>query len=676
MKKFKRLGSIISLLVFMLVMSPASYTMAAAEEVNSKNNNQEVRLQDDFYDAINADWLNTAKIKEGESSTSTFDDVEENVTNQIKTIIGNLLKSKDKYPENSDEKKIINVYNNIVNVQARNEEGIKPVQGILDNIKNIQTIDDVTKLWSNKNIINSTIKFSVERDIKDVTTNILYISPTGLSLGDADEYTNPTQETLKNKKLTEDYYNKILVLSGYTQAEAKIKVDNMFKFENMVAQNMVGKHERAQSSNVIDDMYNIYTLDELNDLAPNLNLSTIMGYLGIDKANKIILEDPKWLKGLNKIYTQENLPLIKNYIEIVNLTYASNYLSEAFEKANKEYASNLLGVTGSVSKEEEAIDSVNSMMGMAIGKIYAEQYVPQKTKDDVEQITKEIIDVYKKRISNLDWMSNSTKKNAIDKLDKLKIKIGYPEEWLDYSNVELKSFEEGGSLFDNAVALRTFAMNKVFGRINKPVDKKKDGFIPQTVNAFYSATENSIIIPGGIIQGHFYNPNESKEKNLGGIGVILGHEISHAFDDTGARYDADGNLNNWWSQEDYDEFTKRTEKVKDFYSQIEAMPGKNLNGNLTVGENIADIGGMSCLLDILNTMDKPDYKAFFESYAVTWRQITTKEYAEYALESDVHSPNKIRVNAVLSQFQKFYDTYGITDKDRMYVKPEDRIGIW
>jgi putative endopeptidase len=316
------------------------------------------------------------------------------------------------------------------------------------------------------------------------------------------------------------------------------------------------------------------------------------------------------------------------------------------------------------------------MMGMAIGKIYAEQYVPQRTKDDVEQITKEIIDVYKKRISNLDWMSDSTKKNAIDKLDKLKIKIGYPEEWLDYSKVDLKSFEEGGSLFENAMALRAFAMNEIFGRINKPVDKKKDGFTPQTVNAFYSATENSIIIPGGIIQGHFYNPNESKEKNLGGIGVILGHEISHAFDDTGARYDADGNLSNWWSQEDYDEFTKRTEKVKDFYSQIEVMPGENLKGNTTVGENIADIGGVSCLLDILNTMDKPDYKAFFESYAVTWRQITTKEYAEYALALDVHSPNKIRVNAVLPQFQKFYDTYGITDKDRMYVKPEDRIGIW
>ena len=216
----------------------------------------------------------------------------------------------------------------------------------------------------------------------------------------------------------------------------------------------------------------------------------------------------------------------------------------------------------------------------------------------------------------------------------------------------------------------------MLSRINQPVDKRKDDFTPQTVNASYSANENSIIIPGGIIQGHFYDPNGTREENLGGIGAIIGHEISHAFDNTGAQYDSDGNLNNWWSEKDYEQFTEKAYKIANFYSQIEALPGEKINGYLTVGENIADIGGVSCLLDILDTMDKPNYKAFFESYATTWRQITTKEYADYALSLDVHSPNKFRVNGVLPQFQKFYDTYGITEKDGMYVKPEDRLGIW
>lgn len=680
MNKIKRLSTIATTLIFMLMMSSTSYNGVIAAEVESKvqttGNNQGVRLQDDFYDAINSEWLNTSKIEDGKSTTSTFDDVEEKVTNQTKDIINQLLIDKDKYKENSDEKKIINVYNNTLNVEARNRDGLKPVQKILDEIKAAQTIDDITKLWSNKEILNSTIKFSVNRDIKDVKHNILYISSTGLSLGDPDEYTNPKGNTVRNKKLTEDYYNKILVLSGYTKEDAKIKVDNMFKFEGMIAPSIMGSQEKATTPNLIDAIYNVYNLDELNTLAPNLNLPAIMSSLGIDKANKIILEDPIWLKAFNKVYTQENVPLIKNYIEIVNLTFASYYLNENFKNANKEYENSLLGITGSISKEEDAIDTVNSMMGMAIGKIYAERYVPEKTKEDVENIAKEIIETYKKRINSLDWMSKSTKKNAIDKLDKLNVEIGYPDTWNDYSRLSIKSYEEGGSLFENIVTIRISAYDDMFSKINKPVDKNKDGFTPQTVNAYYSANENSIIIPGGIIQGHFYNPNGTREENLGGIGTIIGHEISHAFDNTGAQYDSDGNLNNWWSEKDYEQFRERAQKISDFYGKIEAMPGNKINGYATVGENIADIGGVSCLIDILDTMDNPDYKAFFESYATTWRQTTTKEYAIYVLNLDVHSPNKFRVNAVLPQFQKFYDTYGITEKDSMYVKPGDRLGIW
>ncbi|AJH02071.1 endothelin-converting protein [Clostridium beijerinckii] len=676
MKKIKKLSIVASIVAFMLVVSNGSHNVAMAEESSVTNNSQGVRLNDDFYDAVNSDWIKNAKIEDGKSTASTFDDVENKVTEQIKDIINNLLINKDAYKENSDEKKIINIYNNTLNIEARNREGIKPVKENLDEIKSIGTIDDITKLWKDKRILNSTIKFSVEKDIKDVKTNILYISPTALSLGDSDEYTNPTENSKKERKLTEDYYNKILMLSGYTQQESQKKVDDMFKFEEMVAPYIKGKKEKATTKNLIDEQYNVYTVAELNNLAPNLNLPEIMNYMGIDKANKIILEDPEWLKAFNKLYNQENLPLIKNYIEIVNLLYASNYLSEDFENANKEYASNMLGITGNVSKEEEAVDNVNSMMGMAIGRLYSEKYVPEKTKKDVESITKDIIAVYKKRIDNLDWMSSQTKKNAIDKLDKLKIKIAYPDSWNDYSKLDIKSYEEGGSLFQNAMTLRIFERDKMFNKINKLVDKDEDQFKPQTVNAFYSATENSIIIPGGIIQGHFYDVNAPKEVNLGGIGVIIGHEISHAFDNTGAQYDSDGNLNNWWTEEDYKEFMQKTQKVANFYGQIEAMPGEKLDGNLTVGENIADIGGVSCLLDILGEMNNANYKAFFESYAVTWRQITTKEYATYALIIDVHSPNKVRVNAVLPQFQKFYDTYGITEKDGMYVKPGDRIGIW
>lgn len=678
MSKIKRWGIIASVCTLILTMSPTSYTYVRAAEANVQvtSNNETVQLQDDFYEAVNNKWMNTTKIEDGKSTNSTFDEIEETVNGQTKEIINQLSLDKDKYPANSDEKKIINLYNNILNIEARNQEGLKPVQKILDEIRAAKTTEDIAKLWHNKDVINSTIRFVVERDIKDAKTNILYIDSTGLSLGDSDEYTDPTEETVKNKKLTEEYYNKILVLSGYSKEEAKVKVDNMFKFEGMIAPYIMGKKKKAVTSNLIDCMYNVYTMDQLNDLAPNLNLPVVMSPLGIDKANKIVLEEPKWLEALSKIYTQKNVPIIKNYIEIVNLIHAANYLSEDFEKANKEYESNLLGITGTISKESDAIDTINSSMGMAIGKIYAERYISPKTKKDVENITKEIIQTYKKRINNLDWMSSSTKKNAIEKLDKLNVKIGYPENWLDYSKINIKSYEEGSSLFENMMILRNFANERVFSKINKPVNKAKESFTPQTVNAFYSANENSIIIPGGLIQGHFYNPNGSVEENLGGIGTIIGHEISHAFDNTGALYDADGNLNNWWSPDDYKQFKEKALKIAQFYSFIEALPGEKIDGYRTVGENIADIGGMSCLIDILSTMKNPNYKTFFESYAVTWRQISTKEYDEYVLLLDDHSPNKFRVNAVLAQFQKFYDTYGITENDGMYINPEYRLGIW
>ena len=670
MKRMKRLSAVASILLFLLMMLPVSYTTVMADE------GQGVRVQDDFYDSINHEWLNTAKIEAGKSTTSTFEDVNDRVTGQIKNIISNLLVNKNSYGEDSDEKKIINLYNNTLNIEMRNSDGIKPVKDKLDKIKAAQTIDDITRLWSDKSIINPTIQFDVGRDIKDASSNILYINSSWLSLGDADEYINPTESTTKDKELTSAYYNKILELSGYSSQEAKEKVDNMFQFEKMLAAHIMGKQQKSKTADLIKAMYNVYTIDELNNKAPNLNLPTIMKDLGADKASKIILEEPKWLEAFNSIYTQENLPLIKNYLEISNLAFASQYLSDDFENADKKYSNNLLGISGDVSKEEDAIDNVNSMMGMAVGKIYAQKYVAQETKENVEKMTKEIIGVYKKRISNLNWMSDSTKKNAIDKLDKLNIDIGYPKTWRDYSKVEVKSYENGGSLYDNAIALRISALDEKFDKLNKAVDKENISFKPQTVNAFYSPTENAIVIPAGIIQGHFYDSNASKEVNLGGIGVIIGHEISHAFDNTGAQYDADGNLNNWWTDEDYNEFMKRTLKVRDFYSQIEAIPGEKLDGNTTAGENIADLGGASCLLDILSEMDKPDYKAFFQSYAVTWRQITTKEYDEYASKIDVHSPNKVRVNAVLAQFQKFDDTYGIKEGDGMYIKPEDRVGIW
>lgn len=654
-------------------------TYAKAAEVANTNVitvADSLRLQDDFYNVINKQWLNTAKIDTGKTSNSTFMEADKTLTEQKKQIIKDLLTNEKSYSENSDEKKIINLYKNTLNMEARNKQGIEPIKKMIEEINNIKSTKDIANLNTESKIGNPLLQIVCQVDLKDANKHALYIAPPTLSLGNSDEYVKPTENSKKVKGLVEIYYINLLTLSGYTNDQAKAKVDNLFKFENMIAPSITGKEELSKNDNAIDEQYNVYTLDQLDSLAPNLNIKTIIKNDEINNVNKVILTEPKWLKSLNDIYTEENLPIIKDYLEIINIGSAALYLGEDFEKAATAFNNAYLGSQGDIPQDEKAIDMVNSTLGETFGKIYIQKYFSDKVKNDVTDITNQVISTYKNRINNLDWMSATTKKSAIEKLDKLNIQIAYPDKWEDYSKLQIRSYEEGGSLWENIDNLTKFAHEKSICKLNEPVDKTKFACPPQTINAFYNATSNTITVPAGILQGAFYDANASKEKNWGAIGAIIGHEVSHAFDNTGAKFDADGNLNNWWTQEDYNKFEEKTKKVRAFYNQVKLDNGKNVNGDLTVGENIADIGGLACTLDILSKMSNPDYKAFFESNATVWREINTNEYADYRLQYDAHSPNKVRNNIVLAQFNKFDETYGLKQGDKMYIKPEDRVQIW
>ncbi|MFW2489760.1 M13 family metallopeptidase [Clostridium chromiireducens] len=664
-------------LICSLFLGQGTYAIAA-EQTNSNEvtASSSLRLQDDFYAAINKQWLSTAKIETGKSSNSTFMETEKALTEQKKQIINDLLANEKNYSENSDEKKIINLYKNALNMDARNKDGIEPIKKMINEINSIKSIKDISNLSYESEIGNTLLQLGCDTDLKEVTKRALYVAPTYLSLGNSDEYLKPTENSTRVKGLVENYYIKILTLSGYTEEQAKEKVDNTFKLEGMVAQAITGREENSKNDNAIDEKYNVYTIDQLDALAPNLNIKTIFKNNKVDNAKKIILTEPRWLKALNEMYTEKNLPMIKDYLEIINICSAAPYLGEAFEKPATEFLNSISGSQGEIPREEKAINSVNSLLGEPFGRLYVNKYVSEKVKNDVTDMTKEIIYTYKDRINKLDWMSGETKKKAIEKLDKLSIQIAYPDKWEDYSKLQIRSYEEGGSLWENIENLVKFEREKAIRELNEPVDKTKFVLPPQTVNACYNPTTNTITVPAGILQNEFYDVNASKEKNLGSIGAIIGHEISHAFDNTGAKFDADGNLNNWWTQEDYSKFEEKVKKVRAFYNQVKLDDGKNVNGDLTVGENIADIGGMACVLDILSKMQKPDYKAFFEGNAAMWREIETKEEEDSSLQYNVHAPNKVRNNITITQFDKFYETYGIKQGDKMYIKPEDRVQIW
>ncbi|MDO5518186.1 MAG: M13 family metallopeptidase [Clostridium sp.] len=675
----KRTKMLAFAMVCSLLISQGTYTYAAETTNNSVSENTtqitDTRKQDDFYNAVNKDWLNNAVIEQGKVSDSAFDEISSRLTEQKKSLINELIANKSNYSTDSDEKKIINLYENYMNTEARNNENLIGVNFIFQYLRNVRDVNQLKDLEMH-NVSNPMIKFSCSVDLKDATKHALYISPTALTLGDSGEYTKPSADTEHRKDVLTRYCTKILTLSGYSDDEAKSKVDNLFKFEGMIAPYIISKEQASKDETAIDKEYNVVTVDELDEMAPNLNIKDQMKNLNIDNANKIILEQPKWIQGLNDMYTNENLELFKDYIEINNLVSVSAYLGENFTNTQAEFSNELLGSNGDIPLEEKAIATVNSLLDMPFGKAYVNKYFDSQIKTNVEDMIKNIVNNYKSRIDKLDWMSDTTKANAINKLDKLRIKVAYPDKWDDYSSLDIKSYDEGGSLIENVLNIKKFNAEKAFKKLNEDVDKDEFACSPQTVNAFYDPNSNSITIPAGILQKPMYDLNASKEINYGAIGAVIGHEISHAFDTTGAKFDCDGNLSNWWTEEDYNKFKEKTQKVRDYYNTVKTDDGKSVNGDITVGENIADISGVACSLDIIKQMDNPNYKDFFESYANIWRMIATPEYADYCLSFDVHSPNKVRTNVVVGQFEEFYKTYGITENDKMYIKPEDRLQIW
>ena len=677
MKLIKKARQKINIVLLAVVMTFSSVQLIAAEQTTVVANKQ-VRIQDDFYTAVNEKWLQEAVIKPGYPSVSTFGELEDKCRVQLDAIFKQLFENQSQYKANSTERKMINLYNNYLNVEARNKTGITPIKSYMDEIKSAKDLSGITKLLNNLRIQQNTglLNVGVGADLKDSTKNCVYINSTGLILSNSDYYTKDTEMAKTMKTAINRYLNKIAVLYGYSETEAKKKVDNAFKLDSMLAPSIIGQDEVTVDPNIYDRIYNVYTLEQLDQLAPNLKPSTMLKNIGLDKATKIILQEPEWLKALDKIYTKENVNIIKDALEIRFLYSTATLLGEKFENANKELAATLYGVEGETSREEQALNVISGIFSDEIGKLYVEKTFSKEEKEDVEALVKEIIANYKEKLQKVEWMSPETKTNAIKKLDTMTIKIGYPDKWMDYTDLDIKSIEEGSSLVENVFNIADWSFAKQVQSLNQPVDKTTFLISPQTVNACYNPSANDITFPAAILEAPYYDIHQSREANLGGIGAVIAHEISHAFDTNGSHFDEKGNVANWWTEQDYTKFEENTKKVRSFYSQIEVLSGQKVNGDLTVSENIADITAISCMLDILNKEKNPDYKAFFESWAKVWRIKSSEAYTEQLLQLDAHSPGKVRANAVVQQFEEFYEAYDVKEGDGMYVKPEDRLKIY
>jgi len=680
----KRIGSVVLIFALSVTMSLGNAAYSLEPNISSsKNNNSielntDVRIEDDFYNAVNREWLSSTKLESGYVSYGTFEEVCGKVNNDIHNIILDIQKNKETLDKSSDELKVLNLYNNYLDVEKRNKLGVKPIEKYINKINNIKTLKDLKEILSDNEFsyFQSLINLGVGPDYKDSNTNVLYISRSNLGLGNSFYYKDTSDKSENIKQIYINYITKLYTLYGEDEELARKNAETFYNVENKIAQKIPSFEEEAKDDNRIQKSYNVYTIKELNKLIPNIEITKLLTKLNIKNASKIIVENPEELKLINSFVTKDNINSMKLYLKTSVLLNTDNLLTSEYREASNELRKEFYGVDTIALNEGSGIKFASCQLNEVLSKLYISKYFDKNSKSDVENMAKEIIMNFENRLQNISWMSKATKEEALNKLENVNVKIGYPDKWNDYGDIEINSYDEGGSLIENVINIYMSQIKKQFSKLNEPVNKNEWNMGACSVNAYYNALNNEIVFPAGILQAPFYDKNASKEKNLGGIGVIIGHELTHAFDNTGAQFDETGKLKNWWSTNDYKEFTSRSKKVIDYYSNIETSEGKFINGFLTVGENISDLGGIACVLDITKNIENPNLRDLFENYATIWREVSTKELKEYLLNNDPHAPKKIRVNIVLSQFEEFYKTYNIKKGDKMYVEPDERVGIW
>lgn len=627
-------------------------------------------LHDDFYEAINKEWLNKSTIPVGEIMGGGFPELQKQNTDKIEKIITEL--SGKQFAEGTKEQKIADLYSTALDTNNRNKQGIEPIQKYVKAIDDAKTLGDLVQadLTLEKELgLSSLFSFAIMNDAKNSSKNALYY--TGLATG-LDKNSFVTEDS-KAKKAYIQYMTKLLVVSGEKESTAKALAEKIYEMEKALASVSLDPHEQGD----VNKYYNPYSIQQFDDMFKTVDMKQVLKSMKVDSADKVIVFDVKLAQKGAELLTDTNLNVLKAYSKVQLLMATGGLLSDEFGDAANEFAATLYGVTGEKTDQEIAVAKTTSTMSGYLEQMFAEQHFSPEAKEDVEQMVDKLIATYEERIKSLDWMSETTKAKAIKKLDTMIVKIGYPDKWdTTLDKVAIKTYDEGGSLFSNTFTVTKAYIDNTKAKLDKPVDRTQWVTSVYTVNAFYNALNNEITFPAGILQAPFYDINAKPEENYGAIGMIIGHEISHAFDNNGSAYDENGNANNWWTEEDFKKFEEKNQKLIEFYNAIEIIPGVLNDGQLTLSENGADLGGMAASLQVVSQMSNPDYKAYFESNAEMWKSTTTKEFAAMLSKNDVHSANKVRVNRTIVNFQEFYDTYGIKPGDGMYIAPEDRVSIW
>lgn len=637
----------------------------------------------DFYQFATGGWQKSHPLPAAYSRYGSFDMLQENVNKQINTILTDL--SKKKYQAGTNERKLSDFYKMAMDSARRNQEGIAPVKPMLDEMEAAKTLEALRQVQLKYGKMGFGVPFGsyFGADDKNVTMNIFSVGQGGLTLGQKDWYVNPDKATSDIREAFKKHIVRMFELFGFNHADAQRKMQSVFRFETELA--LVSKSNvelRDPQAN-----YNKMTLAQFEETYPNIPLKAYTQAEGIDTKyiQELIVGQPAFFAGLDKLLPLLTADDLRAIMEWDLIQGSASYLSDAVREANFDF----FGKTMSGRKEDyplwkRATNQVQGAMGEALGKMYCERYFPAQSKKMMEELVHNLQVSLGQRIDAQTWMSDSTKANAHKKLDRFYVKIGYPNRWTDYSQLTI---DPSKSFYENVLAARFFAHDKhIAEKAGKPVDREEWHMTPQTVNAYYNPTTNEICFPAGILQRPFFDAKADAAFNYGAIGVVIGHEMTHGFDDQGRQYDADGNLHDWWTAHDAKGFEERANLYTEFFNAIEVLPGLHCNGKFTLGENLADHGGLMVSFNAFKnaTAKKPlkskdgftPEQRFFLAYAGVWGQNITEQEIRNRVKRDPHSLGEWRVNGALPHIDAWYEAFGVKKGDKMFIPESERLQLW
>lgn len=647
-----------------------------------ENMDPSVNPKDDFYNYVNGSWSKNTKIPDDETRWGGFGVLRKSTRQDVLEII-NTSKELGTYKEGSDQKKALLVFESELDTISRNEAGISPLKPLLAAIYEIKTLNDLQDVYAKTIGVDAPyFGMSAFADLNNSAVNAAYFGPGGLGLPGRDYYLDQDEKSKENRTSYVAYITKMLQYIGVSEAGAAKKANRILEMETLLASPRLTKVERRDIRNLNNPM----SVSALSAMTPSVNWEKFIKDSGVKtRLDTIIVTQPKYMAALNDFFKTTSIDDLKTLMTWSTLNGSAGYLTTTLEKERWEfYSKKLRGQMAMKPADERALGTVNNTVGEAIGQLYVEAKFPPEAKEKAKKMIANVIEAFQTRIEKLDWMSPETKLKAIEKLDKFTVKIAYPDEWKDYSDLEI---EEGNSYAENMLAVSKWSMEENIAEIGQPVDKKEWGMSPQTVNAYFNPLNNEIVFPAAILQPPFYNYLADDAVNYGGIGAVIGHEISHAFDDSGARFDANGNVNNWWTDADLEEFEKRGKLLAEQYSAIEVLDSVHINGAFTLGENIGDLGGVLGAYDGLQLHfeknGRPENidgftpeQRFFMSWATVWRTLIREDALRTQIKTDPHSPGTTRAIQPLKNVDAFYEAFDIQEGDGMYLKPEERVRIW